>query len=51
MAAQEVVDPLGFGPSYWEGSCLVVGTLHGKPIAGRSYTELVGYGNRTSLVL
>ncbi len=49
MAAQEVVDPLGLGPSYWEGSCLVAGTLQGKPIAGRSYTELVGYGRRNPL--
>jgi predicted secreted hydrolase len=51
MAAQEIVDPLGFGPSYWEGSCLVAGTLHGKPITGRAYTELVGYGKTSALGL
>jgi predicted secreted hydrolase len=46
MAGQEVVDPLSFGPTYWEGSCLVRGTLRGKPIAGRAYTELVGYAKQ-----
>ncbi len=49
MAGQEVVDPLGLGSTYWEGSCVVSGTLRGKPIAGRAYTELVGYGKRSML--
>jgi predicted secreted hydrolase len=46
---QEVVDPLSFGPTYWEGSCRVTGTLHGKPITGLAYTELVGYGKPSAL--
>ncbi len=42
---QELVDRLkifGYSQSYWEGSCTVTGTHNGKPVNGRSYTELVG---------
>lgn len=46
---QEVVDPLSLGPTYWEGSGRLTGTLHGKPITGLTYTELVGYGKRSAL--
>ena len=49
MANQEVVDPLGLGATYWEGSCLVSGTLRGKPVAGRAYTELFGYAKPSML--
>jgi predicted secreted hydrolase len=46
---QEMVDPLSLGPTYWEGSGRLTGTLHGKPITGLTYTELVGYGKRSAL--
>jgi predicted secreted hydrolase len=46
---QEVVDPLSLGPTYWEGSCRLSGTLKGKPISGLTYTELVGYAGRSAL--
>ena len=46
---QEMVDPLGIGPTYWEGSGMLRGTMHGKPISGLTYTELVGYGQRSAL--
>jgi predicted secreted hydrolase len=44
---QEMVDRLGGGMTYWEGSCRLSGTLKGKPITGLTYTELVGYGPRS----
>lgn len=44
---QEMVDPLGTGITYWEGSCNLTGTLQGKPITGQTYTELVGYGPKS----
>ncbi len=41
---QEVVDTNALvHESYWEGSCTVTGTHAGRPITGKSYTELVGY--------
>ncbi|NIQ00361.1 MAG: carotenoid 1,2-hydratase, partial [Nitrospinaceae bacterium] len=30
--------------SYWEGSVSIEGTWKGKPVQGRGYVELVGYG-------
>ena len=32
------------GTRYWEGAVGVAGTAAGRPIAGRGYVELVGYG-------
>ena len=32
------------GTRYWEGAVGVAGTADGRPIAGRGYVELVGYG-------
>jgi predicted secreted hydrolase len=32
------------GTRYWEGAVAVEGTAAGRPIAGRGYVELVGYG-------
>ena len=32
------------GPRYWEGAVGAAGTAGGRPIAGRGYVELVGYG-------
>jgi predicted secreted hydrolase len=35
---------LGVGTRYWEGAVAVAGSAAGRPIAGRGYVELVGYG-------
>jgi predicted secreted hydrolase len=40
LADQELI----VGPRYWEGAVRVEGTAAGRPIAGRGYVELVGYG-------
>ncbi len=32
------------GVTYWEGASAVSGTAGGRPIAGKAYVELVGYG-------
>jgi predicted secreted hydrolase len=48
---QEMVEPRHFGPSYWEGSGTLRGTLRGQPITGLTYTELVGYGPKSKLGL
>jgi predicted secreted hydrolase len=29
---------------YWEGAVSVVGAAAGRPVSGRGYVELVGYG-------
>jgi predicted secreted hydrolase len=42
LADQELI----VGTRYWEGAVGVVGAAHGRPIAGRGYVELVGYGER-----
>ena len=40
LADQELI----VGTRYWEGAVRVEGALAGRPIAGRGYVELVGYG-------
>jgi predicted secreted hydrolase len=40
LADQELI----VGTRYWEGAVRVDGTAAGRPIAGRGYVELVGYG-------
>jgi predicted secreted hydrolase len=45
---QEMADPVEPFSTYWEGSGRIVGTLHGKPISGLTYTELAGYYARGS---
>jgi predicted secreted hydrolase len=40
LADQELI----VGTRYWEGAVRVGGTVAGRPIAGRGYVELVGYG-------
>jgi predicted secreted hydrolase len=40
---QELVDSLDPYSTYWEGSGRLTGTLAGRPIRGRTYTELAGY--------
>lgn len=47
MLDQEMVDSYivhGYKDSYWEGSCTVSGTRDGRPVHGKAYTELTGYG-------
>ena len=44
LADQELVT----SPGYWEGAVDVSGTRAGRPLAGRGYVELVGYGERTA---
>jgi predicted secreted hydrolase len=43
VADQELNTLESTGVIYWEGANSVVGTLAGRPIAGRSYVELTGY--------
>jgi predicted secreted hydrolase len=40
LADQELI----VGTRYWEGAVRVEGTAAGRPVAGRGYVELVGYG-------
>jgi predicted secreted hydrolase len=40
LAEQELI----VGTRYWEGAVRVEGTAAGRPIGGRGYVELVGYG-------
>jgi predicted secreted hydrolase len=40
LADQELI----VGTRYWEGAVRVEGTADGRPIGGRGYVELVGYG-------
>jgi len=40
LADQELVT----SPKYWEGAVDISGSRAGRPIAGRGYVELVGYG-------
>ena len=43
---QELVTELSTGVTYWEGACRVEGTRGGRPVTGRAYAELTGYGGR-----
>ncbi len=40
LAAQELI----VGTRYWEGAVRVQGMAGGRPVSGRGYVELVGYG-------
>jgi predicted secreted hydrolase len=40
LADQELI----VGTRYWEGAVRAEGTASGRPISGRGYVELVGYG-------
>lgn len=46
VADQELVARRMGGVVYWEGSVRVRGTSRGRPLAGRGYVELTGYGGR-----
>jgi predicted secreted hydrolase len=41
---QEVLARAMGGIAYWEGSCRVRGSSRGRPVTGRAYVELTGYG-------
>jgi predicted secreted hydrolase len=40
LADQELI----VGTRYWEGAVGIEGTADGRPVTGRGYVELVGYG-------
>ena len=40
LAAQELI----VGTRYWEGAVRAQGVAGGRPVSGRGYVELVGYG-------
>ena len=42
--AQEMRSRLVAGLAYWEGAIVVTGTKGGRPIGGRGYLEMTGYG-------
>ncbi|MCF8721507.1 lipocalin-like domain-containing protein [Nitrospina gracilis] len=48
MAAQELFLLRSIANSYWEGSVTVEGAHDGKPVRGKGYVELVGYGGNLS---
>jgi predicted secreted hydrolase len=43
VKGQELVSRSMGGVAYWEGSCRVRGSSHGRPAAGVGYVELTGY--------
>jgi predicted secreted hydrolase len=46
VADQELDTSASTGVTYWEGACAVRGTLAGRPVSGKAYVELTGYGGR-----
>ena len=44
LADQELSHLRSISGSYWEGSVSVEGTYEGRPVKGKGYVELVGYG-------
>lgn len=46
LADQELDTSASTGVTYWEGACRVRGTRAGRPVSGRAYAELTGYGGR-----
>lgn len=46
VADQELDTSASTGVTYWEGACRVRGTRAGRPISGKAYVELTGYGGR-----
>jgi predicted secreted hydrolase len=46
VADQELDTSASTGVTYWEGACAVRGTREGRPISGKAYVELTGYGGR-----
>jgi predicted secreted hydrolase len=46
VADQELDTSASTGVTYWEGACAVRGTRAGRPVSGKAYVELTGYGGR-----
>lgn len=46
VADQELDTSASTGVTYWEGACRVRGTHAGRPVSGKAYVELTGYGGR-----
>ncbi|MFQ5445073.1 MAG: lipocalin family protein, partial [Nitrospinales bacterium] len=44
IADHELSNLRSISGSYWEGSVTVRGTYQGRPVKGKGYVELVGYG-------
>ena len=44
LADQELSHLRSISGSYWEGSVSIEGVFKGKPVKGKGYVELVGYG-------
>ncbi|MFQ5449566.1 MAG: lipocalin-like domain-containing protein [Nitrospinaceae bacterium] len=44
LADQELSRLRSISGSYWEGSVSIKGTFGGRPVRGKGYVELVGYG-------
>jgi predicted secreted hydrolase len=44
LADQELSHLRSISGSYWEGSVSIEGTYEGRPVKGKGYVELVGYG-------
>jgi len=44
LADQELSNLRSISGSYWEGSVSIEGIFQGKPVQGKGYVELVGYG-------
>ncbi len=44
LADQELSHLRSISGSYWEGSVSIEGTFEGRPVQGKGYVELVGYG-------
>ena len=44
LADQELSHLRSISGSYWEGSVSIEGTYEGRPVQGKGYVELVGYG-------
>jgi predicted secreted hydrolase len=44
LAGQELITSELTGVTYWEGACRVDGKRNGRPIGGRAYVEMTGYG-------
>lgn len=49
LPSQELVSKNAVSPTYWEGAVDYNGTSQGKPIKGRGYLEMTGYGSRMKL--
>ncbi|MGE0042763.1 MAG: lipocalin-like domain-containing protein [Vicinamibacterales bacterium] len=41
---QELTTPASTGVTYWEGAVTIRGTRAGRPVTGRGYLEMTGYG-------